>query len=311
MIAVPIHPQPPPPPIKYPIEDLQVAPRVKGPTRPSLRYLTRETPMSWENPSGQSIAMESIGPLLETWDTLNVYCEVFKLDSFTFDDFVEAMMIHSEDIPCELFVEVHCAVLKQLVGSTAQGGEVLVRLPEMDEEEEEEELEEDEEPSQVTPEPEPKPAARATRSSFAKAEAEALRLEAREETPESLVKHRAAEMQADVDWIESLQKRDFADGGWEMIMVGLLHQLSKNPRLERVCEEVLSHIAPLDMEATKETARVQYARLAIDLRAEALQTICMLCAETKAIRNFMEECSDIMTTYRKEKIDWQRQRKQL
>ena len=36
----------------------------------------------------------------------------------------------------------------------------------------------------------------------------------------------------------------------------------------------------------------------------------MLTAETKAIRGYMEDCSETMTGYRKEKIEWQRKRKQ-
>jgi hypothetical protein len=35
----------------------------------------------------------------------------------------------------------------------------------------------------------------------------------------------------------------------------------------------------------------------------------MLTAETKAIRGFMEECSEQMTTFRKQKIQFQRDRK--
>jgi hypothetical protein len=63
------------------------------------------------------------------------------------------------------------------------------------------------------------------------------------------------------------------------------------------------------MEPTKETAYLQYAKLDVNLRIQALQIICMLTAETKAIRNYMEECSENMTVIRKEKIKWQRFRK--
>jgi hypothetical protein len=37
----------------------------------------------------------------------------------------------------------------------------------------------------------------------------------------------------------------------------------------------------------------------------------MLTAETRAMRGYMEDCSETMTAYRKEKIEWQRKRKQL
>lgn len=303
---------PPPPPIKYPIEDLQVAPRPDGPKRPAIKFFSQDTPSGQDkHADGNGILMKSVGPLLESWDTLNVYCEIFKLDSFTFDDFVEALQFSSEDIDCELFVEMHCAALKLIVQSEADGGEIQVRLPEMDEESDEES--EEEASAAPTPEPEPepeKPRTRATRRSIAKAEAEAAEAElAREAEAESKITHRAAEMQAGVDWVEKLSKRDFKNGGWQFIVVGLLNQLSKNPRQLEACEAILKELAPLDMEPTQATARQQYTKLDVNLRIQALQIICMLTAETKAIRGYMEECSNQMTDFRKEKIQFQRDRK--
>lgn len=223
-------PPPPTPPPKYPIEDLQLPPRDDY-VRPPLKFLCRDPPEGVVDSCARNekIQMKSVGPLLETWDTLNVYCEIFKLDSFTFDDFIQALEIANSDTPCELFTEIHCAVLKQIVSSEVDGGELLVNLPELDENEEEEE---DGSTSPTPePEPEPKPTVRATRSSLAKLEAERLRAEAeaaeKEKTPEVAVKHRAPELLAEFNWIEELRKRNFQDGGWEMIIVGLLHQLSK------------------------------------------------------------------------------------
>jgi uncharacterized protein (DUF2344 family) len=71
----------------------------------------------------------------------------------------------------------------------------------------------------------------------------------------------------------------------------------------------LKELAPLSMEATQEIARQQYAKLNVNLKIQALQIVCMLTAETKAVRGFMEECSNQMTDFRKEKIQWQRHRK--
>lgn len=309
-------PPPPPPPIKYPIEDLQLEPRDDY-VRPALKFLCRDPPQGVVDSGARNdrILMKSIGPLLETWDTLNVYCEIFKLDSFTFDDFVEAMEVTSVDVPCQLFTEIHCAVLKQLVSSEADGGKLQVRMPELEEEAEDDDEEEDESTVPTPePEPEPKPTGRATRSSLAKAEAERLQAEAaaaeKDDEPEPAVKHRAAEVLADYDWIENLKKRNFKDGGWELILVGLLYQLSKNPRQTAICEDLLTQLVPADQEPSQDTVRQCYGNLDLNLRIQALQTICMLTAETKAFRAYMEDCAETMTTYRKEKIEWQRNRKQ-
>ncbi|KAL2752547.1 hypothetical protein ACRALDRAFT_1036544, partial [Sodiomyces alcalophilus JCM 7366] len=321
-VAVP-EPPPPPPPPKYPIEDLELEPR-SDKVRPPLAFLCKDIPTGPNTSSSDgetnkpddlvsNISMRSIGPLLETWDTLNVYCEIFKLDSFTFDDYVEAMHFASEETPIQLFEEIHCAVLKVLVSSEAEGGKVNVPLPELDDDDDEDQEEEEEEDARSpTPEAD-KPPARATRSSLAKAEAERLAAEARAaelEAAAAQVKHRAEDVLADFEWVEHLRKRDFKDGGWQRIMVGLLYQLSKDERLQERCEELLAQLVPPGEEPTQETVLQRYASLSLDYRVEALQIICMLTTRARAIRAYMEDCSEQMTAYRKEKIDWQRQRKQ-
>ncbi|KKZ67638.1 hypothetical protein EMCG_06698 [[Emmonsia] crescens] len=313
-------PPPPPPPIKYPIEDLDLPPSHDDKQRPSVKFLTDQPSEQPELSSQEDsllsgcIKMESVGPLLETWNTLNVYCEVLQLDSFTFDDFVQAMQFSSHDFTCELFVEVHCAVLKTLVNDGKdQDGAVQISLPALpDEESEQEESDEEEEEESEEPEREPTPPRRTTRSSYAKAEAENLKqqLESRSRSGTAEVQiHRAAEMFGEYGWIDRLRKRDFKRGGWELVMVGLLHRLSYRPRLQKSCDEVLAHLAPLDREPTQNTAQEQYVTLDVNLRVKALQIICMLLLETKAIKNYLEECSNQMTEFRKEKIDYQRARK--
>lgn len=327
VMALPFHehhkeatpPPPPPPPPKYPIEDLQLAPR-QGAVRPPIRFMCKGQSAHVDGKESMSgkIEMDSVGPLLETWDTLNVYCEIFKLDSFTFDDFVEAMDIASEYQPVELFNEIHCAVLKILVASERDGGKVLITLPELNDEDSDDEEEGDEaEMSQSnTPEPVAKPKGRATRGSLAKLEAERLAAEAaaaeeEEARAELEENHRTEELLKDYSWIDHLRNRDFADGGWEMIMIGLLHQLSKNPRKMEICEELLLQLVPPNIEPSQQTVKQAYAELDINHRIKALQIICMLTMETKTVRAYMEECSETMTKYRKDKIEWQRSRKQL
>jgi hypothetical protein len=307
-------PPPPPPPPKYPIEDLEVAPVHDHVTRPRLKYLSDEAPepgIAGEN-EYRGIEADTVGLLLETWNTLNVYCQVLQLDSFTFDDFLEAMRFSSDEVDCELFVEVHCAVLKKLVnGENDQNGALQISLPDLPQEdtEEDDSLNTDSRVQTPTPEPEP-PTKRNTRSSLNQVQfADDVKQDSRSATAEVKI-HRAADMFDDYGWIQRLRKRDFENGGWELIMVGLLHQLAGRPRLTEVCDKILTHLAPLNAEATQETARLQYKTMDINLRTLALQTICMLFLETKAVKNFLEECSNEMTRFRKIKIEHQRARKE-
>ncbi|ATY64414.1 chromatin assembly and remodeling factor [Cordyceps militaris] len=312
----------PPPPPKYPIEDLQLDPNPDNP-RPAIKFMCRDAPADKGNddPLRNDVEMKAVGLLLETWDTLNVYCEIFKLDSFTFDDFVEAMSIASERTRIQLFDEIHCSLLSIMVDSSQDGGKVRIPLPEIEEDDsddedgEAEEGGEEQEEEEAEEEREKKPAKRATRSSLAKQEAERIAAEAaaaKEETikAEMESKTRAEEMMKEFNWVEHLQKRDFANGGWERIVVGLLHQLSKGERKQQMYQDLLLQIIPTDTEPTQEAARQNYAKLNVNTRAQILQILCMLTTETKAMRAYMEECNETMTKYRKDRVEWQRQRKQ-
>ena len=314
-----VTPAPPPAP-KYPIEDLEIPPLRDGTNRPPLKYLSETTPTKNQQSdgAGSGIDITSVGLLLETWDTLNVYCEVFQLDSFTFDDFVEALRFSSEDIQCELLVEIHCAVIKKLVNDTNdKNGQVQIILPFHVDSEEEDSTQNGSTPVSPTPEPEVKPPARSTRSSLVKAEAVDLKAASAIQSSLANAKvHRAQEMDHSVkgyDWKMRARKRDFQDGRWVVIAVGLLNLLSRSPRIsDRQLDdlnEILKHLSPLDQDPTPETAALQYQTLDINLRIKVLQILCMKSVETKAIRQYMEDCSAQMTETRKEKNDVQRQRK--
>ncbi|KAF2100749.1 hypothetical protein NA57DRAFT_9993, partial [Rhizodiscina lignyota] len=304
---------PPPPPVKYPIDDLEVPPKNNGVQRPTLKFIGRQVKKGEPNGTNEEtdeetdyseIRMESVGLLLEIWNTLNVHETVFVLDSFTFDDLLEAMRFSSDEVECQLFNEIHCAVLKQLVNTD---GKLLVDLPEIEEEDSDEE--EEEESAEATPEPEPPK--RTTRGSLRKAEAEALQKDRSPSVDPNKPAHRAAEMLSDFEWIDHLKDRDFRSGGWQTIMVGILHQLSLDERHKEECEDILKQLAPTDMSPTRETAKTCYTWMDVNSKIKALQIICMLSVTTRAIREYLENCSEAMTELRKQKIEYQRMRKPL
>lgn len=309
---------PKPPPPKYPIEDLEIRPERNSSHRPAMRYLSGDVPaFCYPKKAGvEGISMESVGSLLETWNTLNVYCEVFQLDSFTFDDYIEALQLGTDTLQCELLVEIHCALLKKLVNDiNDQHGQIQVSLPDAPHSDtsENNSVREDSKISTPTPEPE-KPPARSTRSSLAKTEAAELKETDRVSLNSASEPkyHRASEIDRSTrgyDWKARCRKRDFSDGSWIVIIVGLINQLSGNPRLKLQCDEVLVKLAPVNLEPTPETAICQYVESDINIRVKILQLLCMLCLETKAIRNYMEDCTNTMTEYRKDRIDVQRMRK--
>lgn len=304
----------PPPPVKYPIDDLDVPPLRDGTHRPALKFIAIGDNVTEISTSTvvPGLAEKSVGLLLETWNTLNVYCQVLLLDSFTFDDFLEALQFSSDEVECEIIVEIHCALLKRLVnGENDEGGALQISLPDLPqlEDEEDDSNEEESNLSMSTPEPEV-PAKRSTRGTTKKEEAVNGRPSRSRSATAEIRTHQASAIFEEHDWIEKLRKRQFREGCWQLILAGLLHQLAGRPRLRDTCDRILTHLAPLDAEPSIDTIRLQYSTMDLNLRIEALQIICMLFLETKAVKIFLEEMSATMTGYRKQKIEHQRARKE-
>ena len=297
---------PPQPTMKFPTEDLDVPPRRDGQQRPALAYfaeeLPRDHPPEAEAPKN-GLQMKAMGQLLDIWNTLNVHSEVFILDSFTIDDFAEAVRFQSQEVECVLLNEIHCAVLKLMVD---EDGEVLVDLPEFDEEDEDDSDEDDEE-DEDEPDPDPEPLRRRTRSSFAKPE----EVTERSPTPDDKPLHRAAELLSERPWVDRLQTRDLKDGAWVPIMVGILHQLSLEQRTRARCDEILVKLAPLDEEPEDDTVTYNYNELDVNLRVDALSMLLKLTVGTRAIREHLERMGTQMTSLRKDRLEQQRMKKEL
>jgi len=106
--------------------------------------------------------------------------------------------------------------------------------------------------------------------------------------------------------------RDFTNGGWQVILAGiLLHMSTILVKEKEACDKILAHLAPPDQKPTKETARRQYALLDANLRAVALDVILMLTITSKSMKDSMERRQEQMTEDRKEKVQRQRDRKVL
>jgi hypothetical protein len=295
-------------PIRYPIEDLEIAQPRLSRFRPTLKFFSDDVPEGAEPPADDKktgILMKSMGPLLTLWETLNVHDTVYDLDSFTFDDFVDAMRFSSDEVECELFVEVHCSILKQIVD---YDGKLQAPLPHVaDEESDEEDSEEESEPT-----PEPEPPARSTRSSLRKSEAQQIVAKARTPTPEPPKEmHRAAEFVAEYDWIEQCKIRNFINGGWQASFVALLYRLSFDPIQKEACDEILAELVPPDEDPTVETIAANYNLLDVNLRIKALDMALRLTVATEQFREQLISASQEMTRLRKEKIEYQRKRKEL
>ena len=301
-------PKPAPPPIKYPIEDLDVAPKREWIVRPQLSFLTEEMANYVKNNRSSPIAqirLETTGMLLEIWNTLNVQCEVYEIDSFTFDDFVDAMgfTTDSENTECQLLDEAFCAVMKQLVDDA---GKPQITLPQTVEEETEDSSESAVDDSTVST-PIADVPARSTRSRLS--HVENVSEHSRSPVGPPVKTHKAQEALSDFDWVATLGARDMAAANWHLVLVGVLYQLSHDPLYKETCDKVLSYLVPLDMEPEKENIKFQFKTMDVNLRAAALQLLTMLSLKTKPLKKFLEDCSEDQTEVRKRKMEYQREKR--
>lgn len=295
---------------KYPMEDLELSMKRDGITRPRLKFLSGHTPTTPDTSLDEDVAAIEeyyVGGALEAWSMLNAYADFFVIDSFTFDDFIEALSLPST-IECELVAEMHCALLKKIV---SPNGDVEVELPETpksstqssrdatpgEEGEEADEDDEDEPTDMVT---------RSKKNKMSKAE---TTLEVDGDTPIKTSMHKAEEMQTQEEWEERIKLRDFAQGGWQMALVGLLYQMSGNPKQKNTCDQILAHLAPLDQRPTAETARKQYASLSINLRIAALEILVVLSVQANGLKDYIKECEVEMTKCRGARADFSRAKK--
>jgi DDT domain len=338
-------PPPPPPPkpiiIKYPIEDLDL-PYDEGARRPVLHFLsalpivakaevlpteltnrrvsrasTRSSvvPSASPSPVSNGIDEEKVGLYLSTWVFLNIYCEPLLLDSFTFDDYLQALQFSNEDVDCDLFVEIHCALLKAIVN---EQGVVQAQLPDPeddDDEEEEEDDDDEEEDSEGDGEGSDAGSVRGTvrvNGDIMDTDGDGKGSSSRARSEDKEKQHRADELFEDSDsWIQRLKVRDFKNGGWQAIIVGLLRRLSADHRFSKDCEEILKHLTPVSEEPTPETVKRRYQTLDCNMRITVLHLLSRLTHETKCVRDYMEECAEEMTKHRKDKIEVQRARRDL
>ena len=247
--------------------------------------------------------MTSVGPLLESWNTLTVFGQFFLLDGFTFDDFVGAMMIASEEVSCELFTEVHCSVLKMLVDDQ---GTVLAKSLKQIADDASTDTSVGDASNSSSPAQEFSARTPRKQQHGGLADGDNIQLNG---TAQKLMGHRVEDVLEEDEWIERLQKREFGNGGWQMIMLGLIEQLSLKPSHKPVCERIMRHLAPADQAASQQTVRRQYLTMDVNLRVAALQLAIMYTLETKQFKDHMEDCMREATETRKTKIQVQSEKK--
>ncbi|KAI9728761.1 MAG: hypothetical protein M1828_002867 [Chrysothrix sp. TS-e1954] len=284
---------------KYPIDDLDLPPERAGKQRPGLRTIQDYIrDLGIEMPSKtKELESASMGILLGIWNTLNVFGEFFCLSSFTFDDFVQAMLVTSEDVDCELLREIHCAILKKLINHE---GSILTS-------------------SLVDPQSDPSQHSSRDSSEASEVAAdisshgtESRNLSELNESAADDLRHQARRLLSVESWKERLKAREFQDGGWQYVLLGVLDRMSSRATFTTRCEKVIAELLSMDsIGQGVEGLRHRYALLSVSQRITALELVTLLATETKPFKESIEHITRGATETRKEKTKLQSVRKTL
>lgn len=302
------------PEVKYPREDLEVKPRAAAGPKPPLNFVVDEQPRHEPDDDMQSvrsITSDSWGKALSIWSTLNIHSKFFILDSFTYDDFVDCMLYHSLDSPCELFEEIHCALLKALVNKEGEAEAMIPAISDLNvSSDTSQEASAASSPKrEASTAPDPPNCNPTSGSSSPLSEVDQTRLG--NSMANGAAVHCAKAMLDNYSWMARIKDRAFENGGWQVAMIGLLYHLTLVDWIDDAPDKALRELAPLRVPATRDTARRTYAELDVNLRLGVLECAIMLACTSKAFKESMETRANQQTTDRKDKTDAQRRRKPL
>lgn len=288
---------------------------------------------------------------LETWLFLNMYNDPLILDTFTFDDYLDVLHYDDPEIECPLLNEIFCSLLSTFVGTEStdllvQFPDPLIDVYDGDEDEEysgdalptddenmadsNETLKEEDESSSTKDLPK-----NDIKLENGDSEEKDIKEEDNEddgdnerlqddkqdedeeddEQPQSdeSVTNRAEAFSRfkSTPWDERLRRRMFKDGGWQVILIGLLYNLDYVPEWKANIQSILDVIAPLDKAVTLNTALTGFMNLSSELRLKAIQILCDMLHSSTMVRNFIDKSLDESTRIRRERLENLREYKNL
>ncbi|KAG7663885.1 uncharacterized protein J8A68_002573 [[Candida] subhashii] len=105
-------------------------------------------------------------------------------------------------------------------------------------------------------------------------------------------------------WHDRLRKRNFKDGNWQCILLGVLSLVEFVPQYKPIIEQVYNKLAPKTMPATPATVLNQfYEELDIDLKFQTLNILIDLIISSPLVRTYIDECLEASTSLRRTRLD--------
>ncbi|KAF6012466.1 hypothetical protein HII13_001517 [Brettanomyces bruxellensis] len=276
--------------------------------------------------------------LLEVWVFINMYSKALIIDNFTFDDYCTALTWTDKDEQCQLLQEIICSLLTAVID---ENGEMQITLPEelMEEDDNEEEEEEESKVKEETPiedgvkkadgtksndqsEGEDKPSVSNTDADgktdgiikkeigSEQQDTEVIEikdekeLEKTEDSDEITHNAYAAIEYRKISWQSRLENRQFKNGGWVIILLGVFSLVDYIPDCSEAINEIYNVLAPGDYKPTPATLeRNFYTSLSPRLRLKALQILVDLLLNGTVIRNYIDEIAEKSSEYRRDRFE--------
>ncbi|WEJ93230.1 imitation switch two complex protein 1 [Yamadazyma tenuis] len=105
-------------------------------------------------------------------------------------------------------------------------------------------------------------------------------------------------------WHDRLRRRNFRDGNWQTILLGVLSLVDNLPKYEETIDRVYKILGPLDQPATTSTTLNQfYKRMDINLRIETLNILCELLSTSDMVRSYIDRSLEESTVLRRKRLD--------
>lgn len=270
---------------------------------------------------------------LECWTFLNIYHSVLKIDTFTFDDFLFAMSWNDDQYQnigrCELLDEIWCAVLGAMMSNEVPKKDsstddnifgLQITLPSkiiVAQKEEREDVPENTEGNLTVQDNvyETKPDENISEEVHA-VESESLspkdennldsQSDDEEADKEEEYSHNAYSVMnyRGVKWYDRLRKRNFKDGNWQTILLGVLSLVEYVPGYQKTIDEVFGVLAPTLNNANPSTVLNEfYTNMSIDLRLQTLRILTSLLVNGSLVREYIDQSLDTCATLRRARLD--------
>ncbi|OWB80477.1 hypothetical protein B5S32_g4758 [[Candida] boidinii] len=105
-----------------------------------------------------------------------------------------------------------------------------------------------------------------------------------------------------LNWKERLKRRNFKDGGWQIILIGIFSSIEYISNYKKTIEEVYNCLAPGDYYPTLSTVESNFINeMSIDLRLSCLGILMNLLLNGSIIRNFIDKSFEDSANIKRER----------